>query len=329
MRGVQLRILVVDDSAVSLNYIADMLREEGFSHIVLARSVEEACRKLQIGAEAPLCPVIDLILMDINMPGTDGLQACRELKCNPLLQDIPVIIISGAENRDTLKSAFDAGAMDFLRKPPERIELLARVRSALNLKSETDRRKSRELELIELAGKLEKANNELKRLSALDGLTGIPNRHAFNEFLEREWKRAQRHGTAIAAVLADVDSFKKFNDTYGHMEGDECLKRAAAAMAGVIKRGEDIFARFGGEEFIAVLPETEGDGAAKVAEEMRSAVMDLAIPHAKSAAAPIVTVSLGVAVFHPDAAESSDALMEAADQALYRSKREGRNRVAR
>jgi diguanylate cyclase (GGDEF)-like protein len=317
----------VDDSAVSLNYFADMLREEGYSHLILARSVEEAYRKLQIDTGSPPCPVIDLILMDIQMPGIDGLQACRELKSNPLLQDIPVIIISGAENQETLKSAFDAGAMDFLRKPPERIELLARVRSALNLKTETDRRKSRELELIELADKLEKANNELKRLSSLDGLTGIPNRYAFNEFLDREWKRAQRHGTVIAAIIADVDSFKNFNDTYGHIEGDECLKRVAGAMAEVIKRGEDIFARYGGEEFVAILPGNDGDGAAKVAEEMRCAVLNLAIPHSKSAAASVVTVSLGVAVFRPGTADSSDTLMEIADRALYRAKREGRNRV--
>ena len=277
--GDKVRILVVDDSAVSLNYFADMLRDEGFLHIVLARSVEEAYRKLQTDAEAPLCPVIDLILMDITMPGTDGLQACKELKSNPLLRDIPVIIISGAENRAALKSAFDAGAMDFLRKPPERIELLARVHSALHLKTETDRRKSRELELIELADKLEKANNELKRLSSLDGLTGIPNRFAFNEFLKREWKRAQRHGTVIAAIIADVDNFKNFNDTYGHIEGDECLKQVAGVMAGVIKRGEDIFARYGGEEFAAILPGTDDKGAAQVAEEMRCAVQNLALPH--------------------------------------------------
>ena len=323
-----MRILVVDDSIVSLNYFADMLREEGFTHITLARSVDEAFGKMQvIDQEAPLCPVIDLILMDIHMPGTDGLQACKELKNSPLFHDIPVIMISGFEQLESLRAAFDAGAMDFIRKPPERVELLARVRSALRLKAETDRRKSRELELMELAGQLEAANNELRRLSSLDGLTGISNRYAFNEFIAREWKRAQRHGTAIAAILADVDYFKNYNDTYGHIEGDECLKKLAGAMAEVVKRGEDIFARYGGEEFVAVLPGTDLEGAGRVAEGMRRAVEDLALPHANSAASAVVTVSLGVVVCSPGTEASSDTLLEMADQALYEAKRQGRNRV--
>ena len=304
-----------------------MLHGEGFTEVVLARSVDEALRHMKT-APGVTSSEVDLILMDIHMPGTDGLQACRDLKAHPQYQDIPVIIISGAEHLESLRSAFDAGAMDFLRKPPERIELVARVRSALRLKAETDRRKSRELELIDLTAQLETVNRELKRLSSLDGLTGIANRHVFNEFYEREWKRAARHGHPLAVVLADIDCFKGYNDTYGHIEGDECLKRVAEALKGVIRRGEDLVARYGGEEFVAVLPGADLAGAALVAEAMRASVERLSIPHSNSTAAPWVTASLGVATLIPGTYFSSEMLVEMADKALYRAKHEGRNRVA-
>jgi diguanylate cyclase (GGDEF)-like protein/PAS domain S-box-containing protein len=172
-----------------------------------------------------------------------------------------------------------------------------------------------------------RAEKELQRLSFLDGLTGIANRRYFDEYIERELKQAIRLATALSLIMCDIDYFKAYNDTYGHLGGDSCLIKVAGALQGVLKRPADIVARYGGEEFAIVLPTTDAAGASVVAEKLRAGVEALGIDHAGSLISTCLTISLGVATIYPKPNFPSQSLINAADQALYHAKQEGRNRV--
>lgn len=171
------------------------------------------------------------------------------------------------------------------------------------------------------------AQDELQRLATRDGLTSVANRRSFDDTLNTEWRRASRESRALSLLMIDVDYFKRYNDSYGHQGGDECLRRVAAAMSGVIKRASDAVARYGGEEFAILLPATEPEGALLVAERIRAAVEALALPHSGSDIAGHVTVSIGVASVPATHSGLPARLVAAADAALYRAKREGRNRA--
>jgi diguanylate cyclase (GGDEF)-like protein len=175
---------------------------------------------------------------------------------------------------------------------------------------------------------LELANQTLQRLSAQDPLTGIANRRRFEEVLDLEWRRACRTATPLSLTMVDIDSFKAFNDTYGHQRGDACLQEVARALASALHRAGDLVARYGGEEFAVIQPGTEQRGAERLAEALRATVQALGIPHARSPVSDVVTISLGVATCIPRGNSTPVALVAAGDQALYRAKQEGRNRVA-
>jgi diguanylate cyclase (GGDEF)-like protein len=183
-------------------------------------------------------------------------------------------------------------------------------------------------QLAEANERLREANEALQRLSHLDGLTGIPNRRRFDEALALEWRRALRAGEPLSLLLVDIDCFKPFNDTYGHQQGDDCLRRVAAVLQGSLQRAGDLLARYGGEEFAAVLPAADAAGALAYAEALRAAVEALAIPHQRSTAGAVVTVSAGVATFCPSEGGSPEELLARTDRALYAAKHAGRNRVA-
>jgi two-component system, chemotaxis family, response regulator WspR len=205
--------------------------------------------------------------------------------------------------------------------------LLARLRSALALKPERDRRKSRERELLEVTRRLREANQALETLSNHDALTGVANRRYFDARLAHEWSRAMRDGTSLALILLDIDYFKLFNDCYGHLQGDTCLREVAGALQGTLKRPGDLLARYGGEEFIVLLPQTNLEGVRAVAEALRRSVDNLHIPHIASPHAQQVTISLGAATLIPDRHNSRELLLHVVDSALYAAKHEGRNRV--
>ncbi|MBZ0145891.1 MAG: diguanylate cyclase [Rhodocyclaceae bacterium] len=171
------------------------------------------------------------------------------------------------------------------------------------------------------------AQDELQRLATRDGLTSVANRRSFDDMLNMEWRRASRESRALSLLMVDVDFFKRFNDTYGHQGGDECLRQVAAAMSGVVKRASDAVARYGGEEFAILLPATEPDGALIVAERIRAAVTALRLPHSGSEVADHVTVSIGVASIQVTGNGVPSSLVAADDAALYRAKHTGRNRV--
>ena len=321
-----MHIIVVDDKLTSLHLLQRLLMESGNYKVTAVDSAFQAFALL--GLESPEdAQKADLILMDIFMPGMNGIEACSKIKASPHLKDIPIILMTAQKDTDMLEAAFKAGAMDYILKPLQKVELLARIRSALALKEEMDRRKAREQELLRITRKLEEAYAQLKQLSSLDGLTGIANRRYFDEYFEVEWRRAQREENPFSLIMADIDLFKAYNDNYGHLAGDTCLKQVASCMQSVIKRPGDLVARYGGEEFVVVLPETDLKGATMVAEEMRGAVEALMIPHAHSTVINYITISLGVAMTIPPRDGCREDLIKLADQALYQAKQGGRNRV--
>lgn len=313
-------ILIIDDSDSSRLLLASMLREAGYRKPLLAGSAGEAFELLAENCgEDGECGV-DLALMDIVMPDMDGIEATARLKGDPRWRDIPVIMVTVRDEPVSLERALEAGAMDYIGKPVNAMELRARVRSALRLKREIDRRKARERELEALTSRLE-------ALSRVDGLTGAANRRFFDETFLGEWRRCRRENAALSLLMIDIDHFKKYNDAYGHVQGDACLCSVVKAIRAALKRPGDFLARIGGEEFAAILPDTEIAGALAIAESIRNNLRRMGIEHKGSESSDEVTVSIGAATAVPVAESEPESLLRAADAALYQSKDKGRDRV--
>ena len=322
----QVVVLLVDDQKMVAEAIRRMLNDEDD---ISFHFCDDPSKAVQAASE--LQPTV--ILQDLVMPDVDGYTLLRFYRANPMTANIPVIVLSSKEDPRDKSLAFTNGANDYLVKLPDKIELIARVRaqsrSYLVQKQRDDAFKEMQVlqaKLEESNKKLEESNTVLHRLSVLDGLTGLANRRHFDEILEQEWKRAIREQHKLAIILLDIDSFKKYNDHYGHQGGDDCLRVVSSALNKAIRRPGDFIARYGGEEFVVVLPNTDCDGAAIIADEMRRFVEEENLLHEYSDAAQYVTVSLGVAAEIPGADEQSGTLIEKADQALYKAKEQGRNR---
>ncbi|HFE37386.1 MAG TPA: diguanylate cyclase [Gammaproteobacteria bacterium] len=269
-----------------------------------------------------------VILLDLVMPEVDGMTLVRFFKENKKTANIPVIVLSTIEAALDKDAAFSAGASDYVVKLPDAIELIARIRShSLSYLNRKERDEAFN-QLRRLKAELEESNATLQLLSCLDGLTGIANRRRFDEFMHKEWKRANRENTTISLILVDIDYFKAYNDNYGHQKGDDTLKMVAKTLSEGIKRPADLLARYGGEEFVIVLPETSVNGAVKIAEDLISQICQLKAPHAYSKVSDHVTVSMGVACCEPDERYNAvEGLIESADKALYQAKEQGRNQV--
>ena len=268
-----------------------------------------------------------VILQDLVMPEIDGLMMVRYFRVNEATAKIPIIVLSTKDEATIKSEAFKLGANDYMVKLPDKIEIIARIRYHSQAYINQIERDEAFRALEESRLKLAEANRTLQKLSSLDGLTGIANRRSFDETLSKEWNRAIRNGKPIGLIMLDIDFFKLYNDHYGHQGGDDCLKRVALGLASAIHRDTDFLARYGGEEFSVILPDTDLNGAAKVAEEMRLAIKDSAIEHAKSKVTDIVSISIGVSSVIPQRDTNPEALISAADQALYRAKEDGRDRV--
>lgn len=311
-------ILIVDDSQDDMRLLKTMLEGAGYREIQTAESAEAAYHILGIKDPLPSPPKVDLVLLDVLMPATNGIQVCRRIKSIDRLRDIPIIIVTAQTDPVDLQLAFAEGAIDYIRKPLSKVELLARVRSVLRLSQEIQRRKAREHELLQVMQRLEEANERFRELSSLDGLTEIANRRRFDEFFEQEWRRSLRDSLPFSLIFFDIDFFKAYNDTYGHLAGDDCLRQVVQAIRGTLNRPGDLLARYGGDEFVIALPGTPREGAVRVAETMRGKVEAMAMG---------VTISLGVASCAPGHRFPSTCLTTAADRALYQAKHEGRNCV--
>ena len=266
------------------------------------------------------------ILQDLVMPGVDGFTLVQQMRDHPATAQIPIIVLSSREDPRVKSRAFEIGASDYLVKIPDQIELVARIRAHSKSFLAQRQRDEAYRALEELGRQLAEKNAILEALSSLDGLTGIANRRRFDEALETEWRRGRREGTPLSLLLIDVDFFKRYNDHYGHLEGDECLRRVANALKDSAHRPADLVARYGGEEFVILMGNTDQPGAAQVAETARRAVEELAIPHARSEAASCVTISLGSATLTPGSHFEGEVLIKLADGALYEAKKDGRNR---
>lgn len=320
-------ILIVDDTPVNLMLLEEILEQEGYEKIHCVRSGTEALEFLAEHGKAEGEQPIDLILMDVMMPGIDGIETCRRVKAADDTHDIPVIMITVRDDDEALEQAFAAGALDYIVKPVKEAVLLARVRSALKLKEEIDRRKAREQELVELTRQLDTINRRLMRMAQVDVLTELGNRRYFDQILEKEWNRARREEVPLSLVMIDIDDFKTYNETYGQQRGDECLQQIAAALTCVIKRAGDTIVRCGGEEFVAILPNTGNEGAVAIAQEFQESVANLKIQHNGSPTGDNLTVSIGLATAMPARRTDCKGLQAAADGALYLAKSEGRNKI--
>jgi diguanylate cyclase (GGDEF)-like protein len=322
------KIMVVDDSRLARTSLEELLQREGYQNVVQFDSSLTALEYLRLDQpDSVRASHLDLVLLDIVMEGMDGIGLCRRLKADPNLRDTPVIMLTARDDDESLRKAFQAGAMDYVTKPYREEELALRVRSALILKAEIDRRKSREAELVEMTQRLATLNRKLRQLSNVDGLTGIPNRRFFDESFQREWRRAMRQGNPLAVLMIDIDNFKAYNDHFGHSQGDVCLKQVARGLQECLRRPTDLLARYGGEEFVVVLPDTDQAGALVVAETLRRGVERLGLLHPLSNAGPLVTVSIGADAVVPQGDQTEHGLLAAADRALFRAKGMSRNCV--
>ncbi|MEG0861765.1 MAG: PleD family two-component system response regulator [Pseudomonas sp.] len=268
-----------------------------------------------------------VILQDLIMPGLDGLTLVREYRNNPATQDIPIIVLSTKEDPLVKSAAFAAGANDYLVKLPDNIELVARIRyhsrSYLTLLQRDEAYRALRVSQQQLLD----TNLVLQRLMNSDGLTGLSNRRHFDEYLELEWRRAMREQAQLSLLMIDVDYFKAFNDTFGHLAGDEALRKVADAIRGSCARPSDLPARYGGEEFALVLPNTSPGGARLVAEKLRQSVVAMNIAHDMPQPSSSLTVSIGLATLTPGIGSHCRQLISAADKGLYLAKNNGRNQV--
>lgn len=309
-----MKILVVEDTRSSLAVLTELLQRRRAT-VIPAENGANALAAFT--RERP-----DLVLLDVVLPDIDGYEVARRIRSQERSGHwTPIIFLSGQTQDADLEKGIAAGGDDYLFKPVSEVVLGAKIGAMQRI---VQMRES----LVALAKQLDQANQELKSLSSRDGLTGIANRRAFDETLEREWQRALRTGSELAMLLCDVDHFKRFNDSYGHQAGDECLRRVAAALRDSVARGTDAVARYGGEEFGIILADTGIGGALIVAEKIRHAVHLLAIPHQASATGTL-TLSIGIACFVPTPQQKPEALLQAADRALYSAKHNGRDRVVR
>lgn len=459
MKPEECLLLIVDDNPSNLKVLRGLLSPVGYK-LTFAMGGRQALERVKTAKP-------DLILLDLMMPDLDGFEVCDVLKKDGEFKDIPIIFLTASQDIDHLLQAFEKGAIDYLTKPFHPPELLARVKTHLELKhlrEQSQRQAEKELILVKIiqgihyslnleeilnttvasiqglldasqvmicrcvsedrgevlaiadstdaetlkmgeiltikplkpleinrAGEpdqkgvksqlsvpiyqqdrvwgvlivdrhrvsqgwnsgeyqmlvqiieqiaiaiqqsqlyhaLQEANQELERLVNVDALTQVANRRYFDEYLEQEWRRLQREGLPLSLIICDIDYFKQYNDTYGHLIGDRCLEQVAQALSSTLKRPADLIARYGGEEFAAILPNTPLQGAVTVAEQMQEAIANLQIPHIGTGLSePIVSISLGIACTTPTVNIPLIRLLDLADRALYQAKHKGRNQYA-
>ncbi len=295
-------VLIVEDDRVTREYVGGLLRANGM-RIKLAETGKKAIDCIGEGG-------VDIVLLDILMPGLSGIDCCRLIKSMCKEEFLPVILVTAKSDPDSRVEGLRIGADDYVCKPFDERELLARVHGMLRIK--------------EMHDAVANARERLQQLAVQDELTGLYNYRYLHTRLTEEFKRAERYREPLACVMVDIDHFKKFNDQYGHDVGDSVLAEVASRLrCGV--REIDVVARYGGEEFLLVLPSTHFSGAITVTDRVWRAVR--AVPVEAGGREHHVTVSIGVALYPSRDVRSKDQLLKSADRALYQAKDDGRDRI--
>jgi diguanylate cyclase (GGDEF)-like protein len=298
-------ILIADDDRLVRTRLRAWLEADGYK--VIEASDGATC----LSAYERFHP--DLVLLDLVLPDQSGLDCCAQIYGMSGGNYTPIVIVTGCEDETSIEHAFALGVVDYVTKPIPWPVFRHRLRRLLE-----ESRKNR---------RLETENQQLARLASLDGLTRIPNRRRFDEHLDAMWRQMVRQEDWISIVIGDVDFFKAFNDTYGHLAGDDCLQKIAETLRQCCYRPLDLVARYGGEEFSLILPQTNLTGALNLAARLSEAIAALNIPHSGSSVDSSVTMSFGVAAARPDANMWADLLLGATDEALYKAKFLGRHQA--
>jgi diguanylate cyclase (GGDEF)-like protein len=291
------KLLVVDDQPINIQVMYRCFA--GDYQVFMATNGEQA---LSLCASNPP----DLILLDVVMPGLDGFEVCKQLKANDTTRHIPVIFVTAHTDPAQETHGLNLGAVDFIAKPVNPDVVRARVKTHLTLKFQSDL---------------------LRQLVFLDGLTGVFNRRYFDQQIATEWSRAGRSNEPLSLILLDVDFFKLYNDRYGHQAGDDALRLVASTLKNSLRRPADLVARFGGEEFACILPETSHDDAMVIAYDLERKIRELGIPHQSSTVDSMITISVGLATRVASSGNDVNELIGLADNLLYKAKHTGRGRV--
>ena len=306
-----MRILIADDSRVIRQIVTECLKDFGHDLVYAENGFE--CLQYVAGHN------VDLIMMDVEMPLLNGIEATQKIRELTKMDWFPIIFLTTRDDDQAFANGIMAGGDAYLLKPinPPRLqhtiiamERIYAMRQKLKLAQQ----------------ELQKLNQELQHLSLHDALTGLANRRHFDNVLQQQFAWSKRNKSPLSLIICDVDFFKNYNDSYGHQQGDECLSSVGKILKAQAKRPTDLACRYGGEEFTVVLPETNLQGGRSVAESIRRAVFEQAIPHSGSKVADRVSLSLGLATYNGQYRQAQQ-LIEAADGALYRAKEHGRNRV--
>lgn len=316
-------ILIVDDSPPVLRLLQAILERAGYDDVICADCGAAALRSLGIEPSLPPASKVDCVLLDIVMPGMDGIEVCRRIKAKPLYVDTPVIMVTVRDEVETLRDAFSAGAHDYITKPVREIELVARLNSAISLKNEIEVRKAHEAELVRMAERLAEANVLLEELTITDDLTKVGNRRYFTGCLDNEWRRSFRESDPLSVIIVSIDRFQEFNDQFGRNKGDECLKLIAQVLQISLRRTTDHLARYNDHQFAIVLPKTALIGAQTVAGHIRQSINDLQIRHPHG----LLTISQGVASVIPSGEMAIKNLLFLAEEAVARAQKVGGNQV--
>ncbi len=292
------RILIVEDDAANLQVIANCLADDYQLSIAKTRK-----KTMELLSQKEF----DLLLLDIKLPDGNGFDICSKIKSSNLpYREISIIFMTALDTPEDEAMGLKLGACDYIQKPINCTVLKARV---------------------DIQAQLIRKTKLLERLANLDGLTEIPNRRAFDNQLNVEWNRAKRKKQSIALAMLDIDYFKQFNDYYGHLMGDVCLKKLAWSLSQSFQRASDFSARYGGEEFAIILPDTALEDADKILKLALKQFINLGLEHKNSKVSDTVTFSAGLVLAFPDESISCTDLIEAADKLLYRAKSQGRNQI--
>lgn len=313
-----MKILVIDDSKAIRMLIRECVTAMGHEVIDAAT-----------GMEALACIQdhdVDLALMDVEMPGIDGFETTTRIRELKKEDWFPIIFLSSKTDDDAFTRGILAGGDAYLNKPIQPLRLQLQITAMERIYTMRRELHRAHQQLLQAQQELLRANEELKKLSLYDQLTGLANRRHFDEALAREFNLARRNKNPLSLIICDIDFFKPYNDRYGHQKGDSCLSKVALLLAGAFNRPTDLVCRYGGEEFTIILPDTDLAGVKLLAEKLHNAVWEGDIAHEASTVAGRITLSLGTATYTGQY-QSVDAMLKAADDALYRAKANGRNRV--